>query len=131
MLLSVAVAGGLGLIVGLPALHVRGTQLAVVTLATAVVIERVILRNPNLSPPEGNPIPAPRLFGIDLAVRRGTDLARLPFGILVIVALLLIGLAVCNLTRGASGRAFLAVRSNERAASGAGIDVARTNSSPS
>ena len=38
----------------------------------------------------------------------------------------LLGLAVVNLRRGATGRRFLAVRANKRAAAAAGIDVART-----
>ena len=42
------------------------------------------------------------------------------------MAFVLLGLAVVNLRRGATGRRFLAVRANERAAAAAGIDVART-----
>ena len=40
--------------------------------------------------------------------------------------LILMGLAVAHLRRGATGRRFLAVRSNERAAAAAGINVPRT-----
>jgi branched-chain amino acid transport system permease protein len=59
-------------------------------------------------------------------VRQGTDLARLPFGLLILFALVLAALAVANLMRSASGRAMLAVRSNERAAEAVGISVAAT-----
>jgi len=113
-------------IIGIPALRIRGAQLAAVTLAAAVAIEQFIFNNPSFSPISGNPIPDPHIFGLDLAVRRGTDLARLPFGLLILAALVLAALAVANLMRSASGRAMLAVRSNERAAAAAGIDVAAT-----
>ncbi len=126
MLASALLAAALGVLVGVPALRIRGAQLAAVTLAAAVAIERLVFRNPSLSPVSGNQIPDPSLFGIDLGVRRGTDLARIAFGLLVLVVLVLAILAVTNLIRSASGRAMLAVRSNERAAAAAGIDVATT-----
>jgi branched-chain amino acid transport system permease protein len=119
------IATGLGLIVAVPALRIRGVQLAVVTLAAGVAIEQFVFRNPKLSPATGSFIPAARLLGLDLAVRRGTDLARWQFGVLVLTVLALAALGVANLVRSGTGRAFLAVRSNERAAASVGIDVAR------
>jgi branched-chain amino acid transport system permease protein len=112
------------MLVALPALRIRGVQLAVVTLAAGAAAEQFLFRNPKLSPPAGNRIPSPSLFGIDLAVRRGTDLARWQFGVLVLVVLTLCGLAVANLARSETGRALLAVRSNERAAASVGVNVA-------
>jgi branched-chain amino acid transport system permease protein len=97
-----------------------------VTLAAAVAIEQFVFNNPSFSPIAGNPIPNPHLLGLDLAVRHGTELARLPFGLMVLLVLVLAALAVANLMRSASGRAMLAVRANERAAAAAGIDVATT-----
>ncbi|WP_158882739.1 ABC transporter permease [Amycolatopsis anabasis] len=123
-LLAAATATAVGVVAGLPALRTRGVQLAVVTLAAAVAIEQVVLRNPNLVPLAGNPIPPVRLFGLDLAVRKGTELARLPFALLVLAVLAVTGLLVANLMRSGTGRALLAVRSNERAAASVGIDVA-------
>jgi branched-chain amino acid transport system permease protein len=125
-LAAASLAGLLGVVIGIPALRIRGAQLAAVTLAAAVAIEQFVFNNPSFSPISGNPIPDPHLFGLDLAVRRGTDLARLPFGLMVLFVLVLTALAVANLMRSASGRAMLAVRSNERAAAAAGIDVAMT-----
>ncbi len=120
------VAAAIGVAVGIPALRIRGAQLAVVTLAAAVAVEQFVFRNQSFSPPTGNPIPDPGLAGLDLAVRRGEELARLEFGLLVLAVLVACALGVANLARSATGRAFLAVRSNERAAAAAGIDVART-----
>jgi branched-chain amino acid transport system permease protein len=124
MLAAAGVACILGVAVAVPALRIRGVQLAVVTLAAGVAIEHFVFRNPELSSTSGNLIPDPSLFGIDLAVRRGTDIARWPFGLLVLAVLTMAALAVANLGRSEAGRALLAVRSNERAAAAAGVDVA-------
>jgi branched-chain amino acid transport system permease protein len=126
LLLSALAATALGLLVAVPALRVRGVQLAVVTLAAGVAIEQFVFRNPTLTPTTGNLIPDPQIFGVDLAVRQGADLARWQFGILVLVVLGLAALAVANLGRSGTGRAMLAVRSNERAAASLGVDVAAT-----
>jgi branched-chain amino acid transport system permease protein len=124
LLLAALAATALGLLVAVPALRVRGVQLAVVTLAAGVAIEQFVFRNPKLTPTTGNLIPDPQIFGVDLAVRRGAELARWQFGILVLVVLALAALAVANLGRSGTGRALLAVRSNERAAASLGVDVA-------
>lgn len=124
--LAALVAAGLGVIVGLPALRIRGAHLAVVTLGLAVAVERFIFRNPILSPSGRNPITAPSLFGLDLGVREGRNIARVEFGLLVAVVVILVFVAVGNIARGSTGRRFLAVRSDENAASAVGIDVAAT-----
>jgi ABC-type branched-subunit amino acid transport system ATPase component/branched-subunit amino acid ABC-type transport system permease component len=124
-LLATAAATVLGLLAGIPALRIRGVQLAVVTLAAAVAIEQFVFGNTALVGIE-NLVPDPRLFGLDLGVRSGTDTARLQFGIFCLVVLILAGISVSNLTRSATGRRFLAVRSNERASAAVGVDVVRT-----
>jgi len=63
----------LGWLVGLPALRIRGAQLAVVTLTGAIAIERFVFRNPRLVGQTGELINDPKLFGLNLAVRAGTD----------------------------------------------------------
>ena len=124
LLVAALGATALGVVVALPALRIRGVQLAVVTLAAGVAIEEFVFSNPRLSSTRGNLIPDPELFGFDLAVRRGAELARWQFGALVLVVLTLAALAVANLARSATGRALLAVRSNEQAAASLGVDVA-------
>ena len=69
------------LLVAVPALRVRGVQLAVVTLAAGVAIEQLVFQNPKLTAAGGNLIPDARIFGVDLAVRRGAELARWQFGV--------------------------------------------------
>ncbi len=123
ILLAALIAAGFGILVGVPAVRIRGAQLAVVTLAAAVGLERFVFRNTSFTKVSGNPIPNAQLFGIDLGVRRGTNIARWQFGVMVLVVLVLVALAVSNLMRSAVGRRFIAVRSNERAGAAVGINV--------
>ncbi|HET6665626.1 MAG TPA: ABC transporter permease [Acidimicrobiales bacterium] len=125
LLAASLVATAVGVAVGLPALRVRGVQLAVVTLASAVAVQELVFENPRLAGRAGNMIPDPSVAGLDLGVRQADDLARAPFGLFVLAVLTLAALAVSNLARSATGRRLLAVRSNERAAAAAGVDVAR------
>ena len=125
-LLAGVCAAGFGVLVGLPAVRIRGAQLAVVTLGAAVAIERFVFNNPSLTPIEGNLIPGPELLGLDLAVRGGGELVRLPFALLALATLVATMVGVGAILRGGIGRRFLAVRSNERAAASIGIDVAAT-----
>jgi ABC-type branched-subunit amino acid transport system ATPase component/ABC-type branched-subunit amino acid transport system permease subunit len=124
LILAGLIAAAFGVIVGIPALRIRGAQLAVVTLAAAVALERFVFRNTSFTKVEGNPIPNAKLFGADLGVREGTNIARWQFGVMVLVILVLIALAVANLMRSSTGRRFIAVRSNERAGAATGINVA-------
>jgi branched-chain amino acid transport system permease protein len=116
-------ASAIGLVVGVPALRIRGAQLAVVTLALAVAVEDFVFNNPSFTPYAGDPVGNPSLFGVNLAVRQGTDLTRLPFCFMVLAVVLIVVVLAGSLMRGDTGRAFLAVRSNERAAAAAGVDV--------
>jgi branched-chain amino acid transport system permease protein len=126
LILSAVLATALGLLVSLPALRIRGAQLAIVTIAMGLAIERFVFNNYSLTPPNGNPVADPRLFGLNLSVRQGYDIARLPFAVMVLVVAILIGLVFVRLVSGDLGRAFLAVRANERAAASSGIDVRLT-----
>lgn len=128
---GVTAAVVVGLLVGLPALRIRGVQLAVVTLAAVVAIEEMLLRNLWVfgdGSDSTNPMPVARIGDTNLSGfnenTNQTDNWRYTAFLLVIVAL--VGLVVVNLRRGAIGRRFLAVRANERAAAAAGINVANT-----
>jgi ABC-type branched-subunit amino acid transport system ATPase component/ABC-type branched-subunit amino acid transport system permease subunit len=124
VLIAAGIAAFFGVIVGLPALRIRGAELAVVTLALAVAIERFLFRNPSFAEPGGEPVPDASFLGIDLSVREGDNIARWQFGVMVLVVLVVVSLAVSNLIRGSTGRRFIALRGNERAAAGVGINVA-------
>jgi ABC-type branched-subunit amino acid transport system ATPase component/branched-subunit amino acid ABC-type transport system permease component len=126
-LLAASAAMVIGVVIGLPALRIRGLPAAVVTVALAVALEAFWFRNPELNGGlGGSKIPSPHLFGIDLGIGSGDGYPRLPFALLCLVVLLLVGLGVAGLRRSRLGAAMLAVRANERSAAAAGIDVART-----
>ena len=125
-LLAALVATAFGVLVGIPALRIRGAQLAVVTLAGAVALEKFIFRNPSFTEVAGNPISDPTLFGLNMGVREGRTIARVEFGILVLILMAICAVLVGNLARSATGRRFLAVRSNERAGASIGISIANT-----
>jgi branched-chain amino acid transport system permease protein len=123
LLVSALVAGGLGLLVAVPAFRIRGTQLAIVTIAAAVTMQEFVFSNPSLTPVAGNAVGEPTLFGLNLSVQRGHDIATLAFGITTLVVAAAFFALFVVLARGSTGRAWLAVRSNERAAASAGVDV--------
>ncbi|MEN9805167.1 MAG: hypothetical protein RIS41_2014 [Actinomycetota bacterium] len=137
-LVGAIVAAAFGMIVAVPALRVRGVNLAVITLAAAVAIEQLIFKNKTFAgltgalvvdPPEiggknfGPNNTALKVFGL-----KGRDDVppNVWFGVICLVFVVLLCLIVVSVRRSATGRQFLAVRSNERAAAAAGIDVART-----
>ncbi|WP_328842739.1 ABC transporter permease [Streptomyces sp. NBC_00258] len=128
-ILAIGVAVIFGLAAAIPALRVRGVNLAIVTLAAAVAIEQFVFSNPTLGQdPSNSPVPSPRLFGLDLGPRAGFPGwdGKLPsplVGLEVLAITLVVGLFVANLRRSTLGRQMLAVRSNERAAAAAGISV--------
>ncbi|MGW5381198.1 ABC transporter permease subunit [Nocardia sp. NPDC003963] len=116
-----------GVVVGLPALRVRGLPLTVVTLALAVFVAAFWFRNPGLNGGvHGAPIDTPVLFGMDLGIGAGEAYPRIAFGLLCLTVLTVVGLGVAWLRRSGLGTEMLAVRANERSAAAAGIDVSRT-----
>ncbi|MFC5676933.1 ABC transporter permease subunit [Aeromicrobium endophyticum] len=126
LVVGVIVGTVIGTAIGVPALRIRHGQLAVVTLAAAVAVDAFVFRNSALNAVGQGALPAPRLWGADFSVRRGDDLARWPFGLLVLTIVVAACVGVAVMSRGSLGRRFLAVRGDERAAAAAGIDVART-----
>jgi branched-chain amino acid transport system permease protein len=127
-LLAAGLATVFGVLVGFPALRVRGTNLAIVTVAGGVAISEFIFKNPAFvgdASTGGARIPHPKLGTWDFALVLGSKSSRPAFGIFSVVVVVLLALAVGNIRRSTTGRRMLAVRSNERAASALAIDVAR------
>ena len=126
-ILAALVATAIGVVVGLPALRIRGLPVTVVTLALAVFLEMFWFRNSNLNGGlSGSGIDTPSLFGLDLGIGSGEAYPRIPFGILCLVVLTAVAVGVAKLRTSRLGASMLAVRANERSAAAAGIDVART-----
>jgi branched-chain amino acid transport system permease protein len=128
-LLGAAVATFLGLLTALAALRVRGVTLVVVTMAAALAIQTFGFGNSTWGYDSfGSPIKSISIAGLDLGSDngfRGID-GNLPspvFGFVVLLFTILACMLVANLRRTALGQRMLAVRSNERAAAAAGIDV--------
>ncbi|HXO56393.1 MAG TPA: ABC transporter permease, partial [Mycobacterium sp.] len=110
-ILAALCAGVLGVVVGLPAVRVRGVNLAVVTIVAAIAIDSVYFDNNALNGgTAGATVSGPRLFGLDLRIGSGNGYPRVQFGILVLVVLTLTAVGVANLRRSRLGAQMLAVR---------------------
>jgi branched-chain amino acid transport system permease protein len=123
IILAALVAVPVGVLLGLPAVRVRGINLAVVTLGAAVAVSAVVFQNAGWTGGvSGSQVPSPGLFGFSL------DPVQYPirFGIFALVVTMLMVASVINLRRSPLGRRMLAVRSNERAAAANGINVVAT-----
>ncbi len=112
-----------GVLVGLPALRLRGLMLGVVTFALAFGIEAIWFRNADLVQSDGNTIGKPEVFGINLGVGVGKDFPRLSFGFMCLIVCVVVAAGVALLRRSSLGSAMLAVRANERSAAGIGVNV--------
>ena len=126
-LLAALVATAFGLLVGLPALRVRGTNLAIITLAGGLTVAEFLFKNPDFigdTKTAGAKVPNPRIGGWDFGLIRGNKSSRPIFGIFLVVVVLILCVLVTNIRKSSTGRRMLAIRSNERAASAIGINVA-------
>ncbi len=130
MAIGVVAAVVVGLLFALPALRIRGVQLAVVTIAAAIAIQSLYFENDKLTGLRaGVPgvINSPTFFGFDIGPASGKGTSDNPnFIIFCVVVLALLVLLVVNIRTSGTGRRFLSVRANERAAAAAGVSVART-----
>ena len=125
-IMAALVAAVMGVVIGIPALRVRGLMLAVVTLTFAAGVEAIWFDNNSLDGgASGLAIPIPRLFGMNLGIGAGKDFPRPAFGILCLVVLVAVALGISYLRTSRLGTAMLAVRADERSAAAAGINVVR------
>ena len=128
--IGVAAAVVVGMLLGLPALRIRGVQLAVVTIAAAVSLQTLYFENEKftgLTAGSNATISDPTFFGIDLKSTGKSGLNDNPrFAIFCVVVLALLCIATANIRRSGTGRRLLAVRANERAAAASGVSVMKT-----
>jgi ABC-type branched-subunit amino acid transport system permease subunit len=118
--LAGACAGAAGAtLIGLPALRLRGLNLAVLTLALAVAVP-VVLLNPSYlgGPLQDQVLNRPIVFGLDL-----NDERAFYYLCLGVLAVALAG--VFALRRSRTGRTLIAARDNEQAARALALDVFR------
>ena len=126
-ILAALIATLFGVLLGAPALRVRGTNLAIVTVAGGVAIAEFVFKNPAYvgdATTGGAKVPHPKLGPWDLGLVLGTKSSRPIFGIFLLFVAVVLSLLVVNIRRSATGRRMLAIRSNERAAASVGINVA-------
>ncbi|MFE9327558.1 ABC transporter permease [Nocardia sp. NPDC052278] len=115
-----------GVVIGLPALRIRGVNLAVVTLGAGVALQSVWFLNSRFNGGvNGARVDSPRLFGLDLGLGSGAAYPRVEFSLVVTVVLVLVSLLVASIRRSRLGGQMLAVRVNDRAAAAGGINVPR------
>jgi branched-chain amino acid transport system permease protein len=129
--MAVLAATAFGILLSLPSLRTRGASLAVLTLAAAVALQSVVLdRDGWFGSPTSQDASTPSLLGLDLgpsASFPGGD-GKIPspsFGLLVLVITTAAVLFVIHLRSSRLGQQMLALRSDERAAAGVGVDVAK------
>lgn len=116
LILAVIVGGGVaavcGVIIGLPALRLKGDYLAIVTLAFGEIVRSLFMNSSDAS------------FGGSL----GLDTPRFDKSYLFIIAMVLVLLCLMviqNLIRSKHGRAITSIRDNEIAAKATGINVTK------
>jgi branched-chain amino acid transport system permease protein len=122
---AVVAAFGLGLLVGIPALRLRGIMLAIVTLGVALVFDRYFFTDRSFDWFTGGQA-GWRVDGTYIArvpmdwINHALNVYRLGLALLLAVALL-----VVNVHDSGSGRRFRAIRDSELAAATMGVDLTR------
>lgn len=110
-----------GFLLGLPTLRLSGTYLSIVTLGFCEIVQMVLKQWESVT--NGNygirGIPKPELFGFEFKLQNGG------FYYIILVLTLLTALACMAIKRSKSGRAFLAIKDDELAATMMGIRTAR------
>ena len=111
-------AGVVGIIVGLPALRLKGIYLAIATIAFNVIIEEIVTRWESVTGGnQGKHVKAIDLFGWKMESDAQFYFVCLAFTTLTC-------LACVNLLRSPTGRAFVAIRDSEISASCMGVNLA-------
>ena len=110
------IAAMMGLLVGLPALKLRGDYLAIVTLGFGEIIRALIQ---NLDKLTGGASGLMNIRGVSIGFGDGTTMNFLWVSIFMVLAIL----AVVHLLTSSQGRAILSVRDDEIASESVGINI--------
>jgi branched-chain amino acid transport system permease protein len=120
VLAGVAVAAGVGLVVGLIAIRREGIYFAMITLAMAQMVYFVFLQAPFTGGEDGlQGVPRGKLFGV---IPLGDDLT---FYFIVLAVFVAVFLFIVRIVRSPFGQVLKAIRENEPRAISLGYDVAR------
>jgi len=120
--IALALAGvfsaAVGVAIGLPALRVKGIYLGIATLAFGFIVEEVLARWESVTGGNaGIHVKHPDLFGVKVDSDAG-------FYFLCLALTVAATLAILNLLRSPTGRAFVAIRDSEISAQSMGIQLA-------
>jgi branched-chain amino acid transport system permease protein len=106
-----------GMIFGIPSGRLKGLYLTIATLAGQFIIEYILVHWDSVTKGTmGIMLPMASVFGFEI----NTDLR---FFYVIFLSLSAVTLAASNLMRTRYGRAFIAIRDNDRAAEGMGIPI--------
>lgn len=119
---AMGLSAAVGVIVGLPALRVKGMYLGIATLSFGFIVEEVLARWESVTGGSaGLSVKPMSLLGWSFDSDRS-------FYFICLVCMVLSTLAVLNLLRAPTGRAFVAIRDSEVSAQSMGIHLARYKS---
>jgi len=119
LVMAALLSAAAGIVVGLPALRVKGIYLGMATLSFGFIVEEVFARWESVTGGNsGLHLKAPQMLGWKLD--SGTE-----FYFLCLVLAVIATLAILNLLRAPTGRAFIAIRDSEISAQSMGIHLAR------
>ena len=118
LVMATVLSAAVGVVVGAPALRVKGIYLGIATLAFGFIVEEGFARWESVTGGNaGIHVKAPDLFGFKL----DTDAS---FFYLCLVLCVAVTIGVLNLLRSPTGRAFVAIRDSEISAQSMGINLA-------
>jgi branched-chain amino acid transport system permease protein len=119
LLTGTVLSAATGIVVGLPALRVKGIYLGIATLSFGFIVAEVFARWESVTGGNaGKTVGAPKMFG-------WTADSGPSFYYLCLVLAVVCTLACLNLLRSPTGRAFVAIRDSEISAQSMGIHLAR------
>jgi len=115
---ATVLSAAVGVVVGTPALRVKGIYLGIATLAFGFIVEEVFARWESVTGGNaGMHVKSPNVFGWKLE-------SDAEFYYLCLLLCVLATLGVLNLLRSPTGRAFVAIRDSEISAQSMGINLA-------
>ena len=118
LICATGLSAAVGVLVGLPALRIKGIYLGIATLSFGFIVEEVLARWESVTGGNaGIHLKAPNLWGHPVNSAEG-------FYFLCLVLAVVSTLGVLNLLRSPTGRAFVAIRDSEISAQSMGIHLA-------
>ena len=117
VLASGFVASGLGLVIGIPSLRIKGIYLGIATLAFQFIMDYTYFHWKGFSGgSQGRLVEAPNIFGVAITSKIG-------FYYICLIFMVILLLGAKNLMRSKYGRCLMAVRDNDISAEAVGVPV--------